>query len=265
MNSLGRREREARHQKTRVLVATATSVFYLGDAGRLTAAKGLEGGSISAITMREGGDLAWCGTSRGVFRSEDAGVTWVSNGLLGKDVTALTTSHAEPHVVWAGTGPSQVWRSPDDGAHWVEADGIEKLPSASSWSFPPKPETHHVRWLKSDPTRPGHLFVAIEAGALVHTTDGGRTWRDRVRTGPYDTHELAIHRRAPDVLRSAAGDGYYESQDGGATWSSPHNGLDVGYMRSIAIDAERPDVVLIAGATGPFSAYAAGRSDGHVY
>jgi len=32
------------------------------------------------------------------------------------------------------------------------------------------------------------VFVAIEAGALVRTFDGGRTWRDRVRGGPYDTH-----------------------------------------------------------------------------
>src|SRR5205085_1369558 len=37
------------------------------------------------------------------------------------------------------------------------------------------------------------VFVAIEAGALVRTFDGGRTWRDRVRGGPYDTHTAVTH------------------------------------------------------------------------
>ena len=95
------------------------------------------------------------------------------------------------------------------------------LPSSSEWSFPPRPETHHVRWIACHPLEPERLWVAIEAGALVSTIDGGRTWRDRVPGGPWDTHELAIHRKAPDTLRVSAGDGYYESYDAGATWHSP--------------------------------------------
>jgi hypothetical protein len=83
--------------------------------------------------------------------------------------------------------------------------------------------------------------------------------------GPYDTHELAIHPDAVDVLRSAAGDGYFESRDGGQTWSSPMEGLDVGYLRSVAIDPGDPDVVLISAASGPRKAYVAGRSDGRLY
>jgi hypothetical protein len=95
--------------------------------------------------------------------------------------------------------------------------------------------------------------------------DGGRTWRDRVPNGPYDTHELAIHPDLPDTLRVAAGDGYYESDDGGATWRSPRTGLDVGYLRSVAIDPGKPDVIIVAASTGPYSAYGAGKSDGRLY
>ena len=36
--------------------------------------------------------------------------------------------------------------------------------------------------------------------------------------GPRDTHQLSIHPAAPDRLYSAAGDGYFESHDGGDTW-----------------------------------------------
>jgi hypothetical protein len=36
-------------------------------------------------------------------------------------------------------------------------------------------------------------------------------------------------------------------------------------MRSVAIGPEQPEVVVISGASGPRSAYVAGRSDGRVY
>ena len=83
--------------------------------------------------------------------------------------------------------------------------------------------------------------------------------------GPWDTHELAIHHRAADILRVSAGDGYFESDDAGATWHSPTAGLEVGYLRSVAIDPEEPDVVVISASSGPHSAYVAGRSDGRLY
>jgi len=99
----------------------------------------------------------------------------------------------------------------------------------------------------------------------VSTMDGGRTWRDAVPGGPYDTHELAIHPDLPESLRVAAGDGYYESDDGGTTWRSPRSGLDVGYLRSVAIDPGQPDVVIVSASSGPRSAYGAGASDGRLY
>jgi len=178
---------------------------------------------------------------------------------------AIAASPVERDVVWVGTEPSEVWRSADAGTTWEQTSRLETLPSASEWSFPPRPDTHHVRWIACHPLEPGRLWVAIEAGALVSTTDGGRTWRDRVPGGPWDTHELAIHHRAPDTLRVSAGDGYFESDDAGATWHSPTAGLEVGYLRSVAIDPEQPEVVVISASSGPHSAYVAGRSDGRLY
>jgi hypothetical protein len=208
---------------------------------------------------------AWCGTRSGVWRSEDGGASWRAAGLADRSIMAVAASPTERGVAWAGMEPSEVWRSGDGGATWERAQGLEALPSSPEWSFPPKPETHHVRWIACHPREPGRLWVAIEAGALVSTADGGRTWRDRVRGGPWDTHELAIHPAAPDTLRVAAGDGYFESDDGGATWRSPGAGLDVGYLRSVAIDPGRPEVVVVSAASGPRRAYVAGMSDGRVY
>jgi len=41
--------------------------------------------------------------------------------------------------------------------------------------------------------------------------------------------------------------------------------LEVGYLRSVAIDPEQPEVVVVSASSGPYSAYVAGRSDGRLY
>jgi photosystem II stability/assembly factor-like uncharacterized protein len=209
---------------------------------------------------------AWCGTHRdGVFRSHDGGRSSRCVGLAGRLITAIDASPVERDVVWVGTEPSDVWSSAVAVATWLLASRLETLSSSPDWSFPPRPDTHHVRWIACHPIEPGRLWVAIEAGALVSTIDGGRTWRDRVAGGPWDTHELAVHRDAPDTLRVSAGDGYFESDDGGETWRSPSAGLEVGYLRSVAIDPGHAGVVVLSASSGPYSAYVAGRSNGRLY
>lgn len=250
-----------------LLVATDAEVLAFTADGAVIRARGLEGRHPTCLASdpRVPG-RAWCGTHRhGVFRSDDAGATWRHVGLADQRLMSLTASPAEHDVVWAGTEPSAIWRSGDGGESWEPTRAFDDLPSSGEWAFPPRPETHHVRWIACHPHRAGRLWVAIEAGALITTADGGTSWRDREPGGPYDTHELAVHDDAPDTLRVAAGDGYYESHDGGATWASPSVGLEVGYLRSVAIDPGRSDVVLVSASTGPRTAYGAGRSDGRIY
>lgn len=209
---------------------------------------------------------AWCGTSGdGLWRSDDGGRSWRPAGLAGEEISAVAASPAEAGRVWVGSEPSALWRSADGGASWERAPGLDDLPSSSEWSFPPRPDTHHVRWIACHPTDPGRLWLAIEAGALVTTPDGGATWQDRVPGGPYDTHELAIHPDRPDTLRVAAGDGWYESHDGGAAWASPDDGLEVGYLRSVAIDPGDSETVVVSAASHAHAAYVTGLSDGRLY
>lgn len=251
-----------------VLIATGSRicVFDPGTVG-IRVAAGLDGAAptgLSADPHVVG--RAWCCTQRrGVFRSDDAGATWSRSGLEGERLMTVVASPARRDRLWAGVEMSAVWRSDDAGRSWQRTADLEALPSSEEWAFPPRPDTHHVRWIACHPTDADHLWVAIEAGALVSTRDGGRTWRDRVQGGPYDTHECALHPDAPDVLRAAAGDGYFESRDGGRSWASPMAGLEVGYLRSVAIDPGDPEVVLVSAATHAHAAYVAGRSDGRVY
>jgi hypothetical protein len=250
-----------------ILVATDREVLVIdSERGISVPARGIDDRPtcLSADVLLHG--RVWCGTQRGgVFRSDDGGRSWRPIGLAGRLIMAVAASPAERDVVWAGTEPSEVWRSVDAGNSWEQTSSLDTLPSSSEWSFPPRPDTHHVRWVACHPLVPERLWAAIEAGALVSTIDAGRTWRDRVPGGPRDTHELAIHHMASDTLRVSAGDGYFESYDAGVTWQSPRSGLEVGYLRSVAIDPERPDVVLVSASSGPYSAYIAGRSDGRLY
>lgn len=213
-------------------------------------------------------DVVCCGTAdHGLFRSTDAGATWARvDGIDETRVTSVTVASTDDGGVtwWAGTEPSRVYRSPD-GATWTACDGITDLPSSSSWAFPPRPHTHHVRWIQVDPHDPDHLYVAVEAGALVQTFDGGQTWEDRVSGSRYDTHSMATHPDAPGRAYCAAGDGYAETTDGGETWHHPQDGLGHRYCWSVAVDPTDPDHRLLSAARGAMSAHRAGSADTYVY
>jgi photosystem II stability/assembly factor-like uncharacterized protein len=213
-------------------------------------------------------DRVFCGTFEGgLRRSSDAGETWarVGEGTLPRSVTSVTVSPHDPDVVYAGTEPSGVYRSADGGETWTRLPGLTDLPSAAEWSFPPRPDTHHVRWIEVGPADPSHMFVAVEAGALVQTHDGGDTWEERVVSARRDTHSMAIHPDAPDVVRAAAGDGYAESRDGGESWTYPQEGLTHRYCWSVAVDPGDPGRLLVSAAAGARSAHTPTSAASYLY
>jgi photosystem II stability/assembly factor-like uncharacterized protein len=211
---------------------------------------------------------AYCGTfGGGLWKTNDAGKNWdkIGTGFIStSNVTSVSVSPLEKgndgfNVLYAGTEPSEFYRSDDGGYSLKRMIGLNSLSSSQSWSFPPRPWTHRVRWIEPDVNSPGYLFVAIEAGALVQSRDGGRTWMDRVMQGPYDTHTLATHRKAPRRLYSSAGDGYFESLDHGETWNRPIAGLRYHYLYGLAVDCENPQTVIVSASLGPRQAHSLGQ------
>jgi photosystem II stability/assembly factor-like uncharacterized protein len=201
----------------------------------------------------------------GLVRSTDGGDTWERVGGFEDRVTAVTVGPQDPGTVWAGTEPSAVYRSRDGGDTWERRGGLTDLPSADQWSFPPRPHTHHVRWLAVNPHDPAHVYVAIEAGAFVRSVDGGVTWEPHPEGARRDTHTLATHAGAPCRVYAAAGDGYAESPDCGATWTHPENGLDHGYVWGLAVDTGDPDTVVVSAASGAWRAHSPERAESYVY
>jgi photosystem II stability/assembly factor-like uncharacterized protein len=255
-----------------IVVVTRAALLIARHASTWTVDKHLSGESPACVAVdRQNPAQMYCGTAHaGLFRSRDSGRHWepVGPGIDHTRITALAVGQAEhggTGIVFAGTEPSAVFRSDTGGDDWVDLAGLRALPSAGTWSFPPRPHTHHVRWIEADVNATDRLFVAIEAGALVRTFDGGQTWRDRVSGGPYDTHTAATHPLAPGRIYSAAGDGYFESMDAGESWGSPKDGLKHLYLVGVAVDPADPDTVLVSATESPGAAYAPRSAEAYVY
>jgi len=256
-----------------------------GDGDEWTASERLVGHDFESVAASdERPQRAFAGTvESGIQRTTDAGETWDRVAPEVDDrVTALAVSPHDADTVWAGTEPSAVYRSTGDGLAsdvseissdrrsgggdtWDSLPPLTDLPSESSWSFPPRPHTHHVRWLEPDPNDPDRLSVAIEAGALVRTEDGGETWRDHPDGARRDNHTLATHPDAEGRIYTAAGDGYAQSEDGGDTWRYPQDGLGHRYVWGMAVPRSDPDTVVVSAATGPRSAHSVSTAEAYVY
>lgn len=213
----------------------------------------LEGYEFECVAASD--DALYAGTfDEGLLCTRDGADGW-EVVLPDAAVTAVEIDPHSPETIYAGTEPSHVYRSEDAGGSWLECESFQSLESKEHWRFPPRPETHHVRWLEADPAEEGRLYAAIEAGALVRSPDRGESWLDRVPTGPYDTHGMATHPDRPDEAWAAAGDGYAHTVDAGETWEWPEDGLDRTYCWSVALGPVNPDVEVVSAASGPGAAH----------
>jgi photosystem II stability/assembly factor-like uncharacterized protein len=227
----------------------------------------LEGWGARCIAVDPGDpDTLYVGTSdEGIFGSSDGGDGWDRlSGVEHSRVTALAVSPVD-EALYAGTEPSSLYVSRDGGGSFQELEGMRELPSAPTWSFPPRPWTSHVRAISLSHEDRNVIVAGIELGGVVRSPDGGETWEDQ-RPGAYaDCHSLAAHPAAPQRLYEAAGGGFAESEDFGESWRAADEGMDLRYVWGLAVDAADPNLVYASAATGPGRAHGAGFSNAAIY
>lgn len=256
------------------------TIAFIGNAGGLLVAHRSHGSWQTTVCLEgkpvvcvvadpEHPEYVYCGTQdHGLWCSIDAGVSWqpAGQGVEYSYIASVAVSRSERvagvGVVYAGTGPTRVYRSEDGGTTWQSRSGLIDLPSAATWSFPPRPDTHHARWIALDPHMAGRLWVSAEAGATVRSDDAGATWVDRNADTPFDAHTVRTHVLAPGRLYAAAGDGfmqpghgYFSSRDAGATWQVFGAGLAHHYLWGLAVDPADPDTIVVSAAEGPQQAH----------
>jgi photosystem II stability/assembly factor-like uncharacterized protein len=208
----------------------------------------------------------------GVFRTLDGGATWefVGEGIphLRTPSISISPAHVENgrSVVYAGTEPSRLYRTEDDGHTWRDFPELPALPSSPTWSFPPRPWTHHTRWITPHQADPAIIYVGIELGGVMRSTDAGETWEDR-KPGAYtDSHAIRVHPTAHERVYEAAGQGVAMSKDNGQSWSPVDEGMDRHYSWGVAVDPADPDLWYVSASFGAGYAHRSnGNAQAHLY
>src|ERR1700759_2907679 len=165
------------------------------------------------------GDRVIVGTrGNGALLSTDGGQQRARLELPERDVTSVAISPADG-TLYAGTEPSRLFAL-SNGPEWKELEALQDIPSRERWSFPPRPWTHHVRWIAPDPHRRERLLVGIELGGVMLSEDGGESFSDHRPGAKRDAHMITWHPLAEGRAYEAAGDGAAWSADGGHSWSA---------------------------------------------
>jgi photosystem II stability/assembly factor-like uncharacterized protein len=250
-----------------IYAATGDGVARISlDGGEPEARMALPGsGAVCVATDPAEPQRVYVGTfDDGVFVSDDAGESWRESGAGLDDRRVLSlvvsASHREngTSVAYAGTEPSNLYRSEDGGISWQRLPALRELPSEPRWSFPGRPWTHHVRTIALHPTDPDWILVGIELGGVMRSLDAGSSWADHNPQAHSDAHRLLTHPLAPERVYEAAGQGVALSEDRGDSWARFEDGLDRRYAWATAVDPADPDLWYVAVSRSPFAAHGAG-------
>jgi photosystem II stability/assembly factor-like uncharacterized protein len=206
-------------------------------------------------------------TSRGLFAgvhghglhfSSDDGATWErrTRGLTVDHVYSLGGARGpDGLVLYAGTQPAHLYRSSDDGATWNELASLRGVSGIDRWSFPGPPHEGHVKAITVDPRDQDVIYIGIEQGALLKTTDGGRTWfeLDQFSSEEHknykDIHKVLLRPSNPDELFFSGGEGIFYSADAGETFEQlTDRDSRLGYPDQLLFAPNDESVLFAAGA-----------------
>jgi photosystem II stability/assembly factor-like uncharacterized protein len=251
----------------RLWVATGDGIARLDEAEEVwTVELSLTGSGAQCLAVDpRDGDTVFAGLrDGGVRRTVDGGRSWRDCRLPEPGVFSLAVSAADG-AVYAGTEPSRLFRSDDQGESWRELEALLELPSRPGWSFPPRPWTSHVRWIAPSPREHDLLLVGIELGGLMRSSDGGGSWQDHRPGAQPDVHSLAWHPRAAGRAYEAGGGGAAFSIDAGESWQPADEGRDRRYTWSVTVDPDDADCWFVSASTGPYAAHGGGDPQARIY
>lgn len=235
---------------------------------------GLDGKDVEALAINPtNSQIVYAvvdGTS-GLYRTNNGGGSWSEIHTYPHSVVALNPQN--PSMVYAGLA-YEVWKSLDNGDHWVE------VASAGA-------STH--RAIVIDPSNPNTVYLGVQDGwGIFKSTTGGAGWTSQLSSqsiislamNPQNTQEiyagsaqyyttsggiwkttnaglnwtrvltstrvnsLIVDPLHPDTVYAATeGEGIFKSTNAGLSWSSSSTGLSASVVRAMAIDPNDTAIV----------------------
>lgn len=167
-------------------------------------------------------------------------------GSEGGIVRALIVVPTQPSVVYAATSQAGVFKSSDNGQHWLPINqGLTRM---------------DVLTLVLDPTQPVVLYAGTRSG-LFKSTNGGATWRPSgTELAKEQVKVLLMDPKDSKVLFAGTVHGLWKSADAGVTWSPLAHQPENSNITALAIAPDSSRRIYAGTAQGLFRSSDGGES-----
>ena len=204
----------------------------------------------------------------GIYKSTDAGKTWIHLGLRdGFQIPALAVDPRDPNRLFAAVlghpyGPNEergLFRSTDGGQTWQKVISKDENTGASDVEIDPSnPDVIYASmWeVREGPWEDGNEFNGTNGG-LFKSTDGGSTWHRLSNGLPKDLAQIYVavaptdpRRLYATVAAASGGLAVYRSDDAGENWSKatddprPSGRIGGGDLSIPKVDSKNADIVI---------------------
>ncbi|WP_298542427.1 glycosyl hydrolase [uncultured Aquimarina sp.] len=261
--------------------ATGGGVWKTTDGGRSWSniSDGFFGGSVGSISVSKsdpnviyvgGGEKTLRGnvsSGYGVWKSVDAGKTWIQSGLpKSRHIPRIAIHPSNPDIVYAGVlgniyKPTQdrgVYKSIDGGKTWNKVLFANQDAGAVDLTLDPNnPRILYASTWNARRT-PYSLSSGGDGSALWKSTDSGKTWKEISKNKGFAKDTLGImgvtvspvnSERVWAIVENKEKGGVYRSDDGGETWSQLNSDRSLRqrawYYTRIYADPKDKDVVYV--------------------
>jgi serine/threonine protein kinase len=224
-----------------------------------------------AYDGRRGRHRVWASTQSNwgtlLRSSDDFGKSWTNpqqapirfppdTGTSLKNIWQIVLGRPEePDVLYCGVEPAALFESRDAGDTWSLVRGLFDHPHRPRWV--PGNGGLALHTIVLDPADNQRMYVAISAGGVYRTDDGGCSWTaqnrgiratflpDRYPEFGQCVHKIAMHPSRPERLFLQNHWGLYRSDNGADVWTDIANGVPSDFGFPVLMHPRNPDWVYI--------------------
>ena len=184
----------------------------------------------------------WWGVEQSGY-STDGGKSWTAFPSMppfaGKTIGGSIAASSPTDIVWAPANNNQPYYTQDGGATWNPV----VLPGVSSWSGFDFAYYLDTKTVAADRVLPDTFYLYFAGHGLYRSTDGGATWTQQFSGqisafSNYNAELQSVPGHAGNLFFTGgpqgsagaphpANEGFFQSTDGGATWTAVANVREV--------------------------------------